>query len=292
LLCNVSKQSHHQAILRIKRQIEKQEIYIRLMEQTREIHPGMGLRTMYDMLQPDGIGRDGFIALGLQYGFRLKAVEKQTRTTYSVKSHRYSNLLGEKKFTDVNQLWSSDITYVFCLERFYYLVLIMDVYSRRIIGYNLADNMRAENNFHSLKMALNLRGIDNYHQQLIHHSDKGSQYASDIYTQTLDAYGIQISMCDEVYENTHIERANETIKNQYLNRMEFKDENDLKKKVNQVIEAYNAQRPHKSLKGMTPIAYEEYIQSVTCENKIKMEIYTIRKDHNYSDPNQLKLNLT
>lgn len=279
-------------MLRIKRQIEKQEIYIGLMEQTREIHPGMGLRTIYDMLQPDGIGRDAFIALGLQQGFRLKAVEKQTRTTYSVKSHRYSNLLGEKKFTDVNQLWSSDITYVFCLERFYYLVLIMDVYSRRIIGYNLADNMRAENNFHALKMALNARGIDNYHQQLIHHSDKGSQYASDIYTQTLDAYGIQISMCEEVYENTHIERANETIKNQYLNRMEFKDENDLKKKVNQVIEIYNTKRPHKSLTGMTPIAYEEYIKSVTAENKTKMEIYTIKRHQDYKDPNQLKLDLT
>ena len=292
MLCNVSKQSHHQAVLRIKRQIEKQEIYIRLMEQTRQIHPGMGLRTIYDMLQPDGIGRDAFIALGLQQGFRLKAVEKQTRTTYSVKSHRYGNLLAQKKFTDVNQLWSSDITYVFCLERFYYLVLIMDVYSRRIIGYNLADNMRADNNFHALKMALNVRGTDNYHQQLIHHSDKGSQYASDIYTQTLDAYGIQISMCEEVYENTHIERANETIKNQYLNRMEFKDENDLKKKVDQVIEVYNTKRPHKSLKGMAPKAYEEYIKTIPCEKKIKMEIYTIKQDHNYSDPNQLKLDLT
>lgn len=292
LLCNVSKQSHHQAVLRIKRQIDKQEIYIRLMEQTREIHPGMGLRIMYDMLQPDGIGRDAFIALGLQQGFRLKAVEKQTRTTYSIKSRRYRNRLAEKKFTDVNQLWSSDITYVFCLERFYYLVLIMDVYSRRIIGYNLADNMRAENNFHALKMALNTRGLDHYHEQLIHHSDKGSQYASDIYTQTLDEYGIVISMCDEVYENTHIERANETIKNQYLNRMQFKDEKDLKKRVSQVMEVYNTQRPHKSLKGMTPVAYEQYIQSITPENRTKMEIYTIKRDHDYIDPNQLKLNLT
>lgn len=160
LLCNVSKQAHHQAVLRIKRQTENQDIYVRLMDQTREIHPGMGLRTMYDLLQPDGIGRDAFIALGLQQGFRLKAVEKQTRTTQSIKSHRYRNLLGEKKFTDVNQLWSSDITYVFCLGRFYYLVLLMDVYSRRIIGYSVADNMRAENNLHALKMALNLRGID------------------------------------------------------------------------------------------------------------------------------------
>ena len=289
MLCNVSKQAHHQAVLRIKRQAEHEDIYVRLMEQTREIHPGMGLRTMYDMLQPDGIGRDAFIALGLQQGFRLKAIEKQTRTTFSIKSHRYGNLLAEKKFTDVNQLWSSDITYVFCMDKFYYLVMIMDVYSRRIIGYSLADNMRADNNLNALKMALNFRGIDDYHQQLIHHSDKGSQYASDIYTQTLDAYGIRISMCEEVYENTHIERVNETIKNQYLSRMDIQNQTDLNKKVREVIETYNTKRPHKSLMGMTPAGYEDYIKSVSPEKRIGMEIYTIKRNLEYSDPNQLKL---
>lgn len=289
LLCNLSKQAHHQALLRLKRQIEKEEVYIRLMEQTREIHPGMGLRIMYDMLQPESIGRDAFIALGLQQGFRLKVIEKKTRTTYSVKSHRYSNLLSGRKFTDINQLWSSDITYVFCLDKFYYLVMIMDVYSRRIIGYSLSDNMRAENNFNALKMALHLRGIGHYHKQLIHHSDKGSQYASDIYTQTLEEYGIQISMCEEVYENTHIERVNETIKDQYLNRIEIKNEHDLRHKVDQVIEVYNAKRPHQSLNKMTPVAYEEYIKAIPKENRLKMEIYTIQKDHEHPDPNQLKL---
>lgn len=289
LLCGVSKQAHHQALIRLRKQLEKQEIYLRLMEQTREIHPGMGLRTMYEMLQPDGIGRDAFIALGLQYGFRLKAVEKQTRTTYSVKSHRYRNLLAGRKFTDVNQLWSSDITYLYCLERFYYLVMIMDVYSRRIVGYNLSDNMRAENNLNALKMALNVRGIDDYQQGLIHHSDKGTQYASDIYTQTLEAYGIRISMCEEVYENTHIERVNDTIKNQYLNRMEISNEKDLHQKVARVIGIYNAQRPHKNLQGMTPLLYEEHIKTIAKENRQKMEIFTVQKDTEHKDPNQLKL---
>lgn len=289
LICNVSKQSHHQALQRIRRELEKQEIYIRLMEQTREIHPGMGLRTMFDMLQPDGIGRDAFIALGLQQGFRLKALDKKTRTTYSVKSNRYRNLLGEKKFTDVNQVWSSDITYVYCLEKFYYLSLIMDIYSRRIIGYHLADNMRAENNFNALKMALKLRGIMDYDQKLIHHSDKGSQYVSDIYTQTLDEYGISISMCNEVYENTHIERVNDTIKNQYLNRLEIKNERDLTTKAGQVIEIYNTQRPHQSLSGMTPAFYENYIQNIPTKNRKILEVYTVKKDDEQKNKNQLEI---
>jgi putative transposase len=288
LLCQISKQAHHKTVEYFKKQLEKQEIYIRLIEQTREIHPGMGLRMIYEMLQPEGIGRDAFIAMGIREGFRIKPLEKYTRTTYSVKSNRYKNLLGGKKFTDVNQLWTSDLTYLFCLERFYYIVLIMDVYSRRIIGYSLADNMRAENNVIALKMALTLRGISDYNQRLIHHSDKGAQYVSDIYTDTLDDYGIQISMCDEVYENTHIERVNDTIKNQYLNRMTVRTEHELKQKVSQVIETYNTKRPHQSLGKVTPVDYEMCLKSIQNKDRLEMEIYTINTQ-DPQDPNQLNL---
>ena len=289
LVCGKSRQAHHQAIIRELAQREKDEIYVRLMEQTREIHPGMGLRTMYEMLEPDGIGRDAFVALGLQEGFRLKAIEKKTRTTYSVKAHRYSNLLVGREFTDINQVWSSDITYFYCLDKFYYIVLLMDIYSRRIVGYNLSDNMRAENNFAALRMGLELRGITDYKSSLIHHSDKGSQYASDIYTETLAAYGIRISMCDEVYENTHIERLNDTIKNQYLNRTDIATEPQLKNKLKQVIDTYNRNRPHKSLNGISPIEYEEALKSIPLTKRNKMEIFTIKKDLETLDPNQLKL---
>lgn len=287
LLCGLSKQAHHKAVQRYRGQLEKEVIYIRLMEQTREIHPGMGLRTMYDMLQPEGIGRDTFVALGLREGFRLKVLEKYTRTTYSIRS-RYRNLLADKWFTDVNQLWSSDITYLYCLDKFYYLVLIMDVYSRRIVGYSLADNMRAENNLKALKMALDLRGITDYQNQLIHHSDKGAQYVSDIYTETLENYGIQISMCNEVYENTHIERVNDTIKNQYLNRMQIENEHQLRRKVSQVIEIYNTMRPHQSPSRLTPVQYENYLKTIPLEKRQPMEIYTINKVEK-NDPYQLNL---
>ncbi|MEX2565694.1 MAG: IS3 family transposase [Cyclobacteriaceae bacterium] len=289
LLCSLSKQAHHQACMRQLRQLDKEVIYVRLMEQAREMHPGMGLRTMYDMLGPEGIGRDAFVALGLREGFRLKAVEKQTRTTYSVKCNRYGNLLVGKRFTGVNQLWSSDITYLFCLDRFYYLVMIMDVYSRRIVGYSIADNMRAENNFMALKMALVLRGVPDYRSSLIHHSDKGAQYVSDLYTETLGDYGILISMCEDVYENTHIERLNDTIKNQYLNRMDITSERILKQKVAKTIETYNTLRPHKSLGGLTPVKYETKITSIPLENRKKMEIYTAIKDLEPRNPNQLNI---
>ena len=75
-LCGMSRQAHYQALQRHLQEQQKAELYVRSMQQVREIHPGMGLRTMYEMLQPHGIGRDAFVALGLQEDFRLKSVEK------------------------------------------------------------------------------------------------------------------------------------------------------------------------------------------------------------------------
>lgn len=288
-LCGISRQAHHQALLRLFQEGQKATLYVRSMEQVREIHPGMGLRTMYEMLQPDGIGRDAFVALGLQEGFRLKTVEKQTRTTYSTKSNRYGNLLGDVEFNGINQVWSSDITYLYCLDQFFYIVLVMDVYSRRLIGYNIADNMRAESNVAALQMALQLRGIDNYHQSLIHHSDKGTQYASDAYTQTLDSYAIRISMCNEVYENTHIERVNDTIKNQYLNRKEINNKRQLKDQMAATIKAYNESRPHQSLSKMSPIEFENYLLKVPVEKRSKLKIYTVKLGADASITKQLNL---
>jgi len=260
-----------------------------MMEQVRQIHPGMGLRTMYEMLQPDGIGRDGFVALGLQEGFRLKSIEKQTRTTYSVKSNRYKNLLGEEEFDGINQLWSSDITYFHLSDKFFYIVFIMDVYSRRILGYSLADNMRAENNVAALQQALKLRGIKDYGNSLIHHSDKGSQYASDDYTALLEQYGIRISMCNEVYENTHIERINDTIKNQYLQRWGISNAKELSNKLSEAVKAYNEQRPHQSLHSMSPVQYEKYLETIENNKRSKMTIYTVKLNSENKLDTQLDL---
>ena len=285
----ISRHAHYQALQRHLQEQQKAELYVRSMQQVREIHPGMGLRTMYEMLQPDGIGRDAFVALGLQEGFRLKSVEKQTRTTYSTKSNLYGNLLGDAAFDGINQLWSSDITYLYCLDQFFYIVLIMDVYSRRLIGYNIADNMRAENNLAALQMALKLRGVENYHQSLIHHSDKGTQYASDAYTEALDRYEIRISMCNEVYENTHIERVNDTIKNQYLYRKEMTNKRQLEIQLYETIKAYNETTPHQSLNKMSPVQYENYLLKLPGEKRSKLKIYTVRLNTDASNSKQLNL---
>ena len=206
-----------------------------------------------------------------------------------MKTNRYRNLLGNREFTDVNRAWSSDITYLLCPARPYYIVLIMDVYSRRIPGYSLADNPRAENNMAALTMALHLRGSSHYHNTLIPHSDKGSQYAADVYTETLEAYGIRISMCEEAYENTHIERVNDTIKNQYLNRLAINPEKELQQKVAAVVKAYNEERPHQALGLSTPTAFEAGLEELPKEKRKKLKIFTLPHKQELNNPAQLKL---
>ena len=273
-LCFMTRQAHHQAILRSLKGSEKAGFYIQMIQEVRKEHPGMGLRSIYDMLLPDDIGRDAFISLGLEAGFRLQTIERYTRTTYSVKSNRYKNLLVNKVITDINQVWSSDITYYYFQGRFYYIVLIMDVYSRAIIGYSIADIMRAEKNLTALKTAVKNRRIHHYNNTLIHHSDRGAQYASDPYTNTLTHHGIQISMCKEVYENTHIERLNGTIKNQYLNRWNIQNLKELKEKLKAAIHSYNHTKPHSSLNKLSPFQYEKELKNTPITQRIQMTIYT------------------
>ncbi len=285
-MCGISKQAHAQAIVRMKKIRNNEPLYIGLMYDIRDLHPGMGLRTMYEQFDPEGIGRDAFIALGLKEGLRLRAVVNPVKTTQSVKSSRYPNLLVGKQFTGVNQIWASDIFYFSVEGKHQYVVLIMDVYSRRIIGYNAAKNMRAENNVRALHMALTLRGIDDYDGKLIHHSDRGSQYISEAYTELLEQYGIQISMCTDVLENAHMERANGTIKNDYLARYNVQSAAALPKWLHKAVNAYN-NRIHQSLGRKTPVAFEIYINELDKKERPILEIFTINKLEN--DPNQLSL---
>ncbi len=286
LLVGISRQGHLQSVRHWEEEMAKEPFFVGLIAELREIHPGMGLRTMHEQFSPAGIGRDAFIALGIRAGFRLRAAENPQITTRSIKNRRYPNLLEGRWFTGVNQLWSSDLFYFSLQGRHYYGVLIMDVYSRRLVGWSMAENMRAENNVLALARALTLRGIANYEDQLIHHSDRGSQYVSDDYTDSLKARGIRISMCKEVLENAHIERANGTIKNDYLARWNIKTEAQLFDRMEMAVNNYNNRR-HRTLK-MTPIEFETYVNELSAENKPKMDIFTYKQ--NVENPFQLKLN--
>lgn len=270
-IAGVTRQGHQQSLKRQEELDNKAVVYIGLMERIRVDHPGMGLRLMYEQFRPEGIGRDAFINLGLLSGYRLQSYRNPVITTRSIKSNRYKNLLEGFKVTGVNQLWVSDITYYTATERHYYIVLIMDVYSRRIVGYSVSDNMKAENNLSALNMALALRGIEDYEEQLIHHSDRGLQYVENQYTARLESKNIRISMCTNVLENAHIERLNGTIKNDYLKRWHINLGKDLIASLPNAVDNYNS-RNHRSLPKMSPEQFEYYLESN--KSDIEIPIYT------------------
>lgn len=284
----ISKQAHHDALQRQKREAALLPCYLGFILEVRKIHPGMGLRSIYDNYLPEGIGRDSFIEIGKLGGLMLEERKTPHKTTYSSPFARYQNLTKDKVFTDVNQIWTSDITYFHFKGKFYYIVMIMDVFSRKIIGYSIADNMRAENNINALKMAIKHRNNANFNFNLIHHSDRGSQYIAEEYVKILQKHQIKISMCNSVYENSHIERLNGTIKNQYLAFWLAKDENQLFLNTKKATQNYNI-RPHTSLNGMSPIQFESLFKELKNKEKFHFSLFF---DQNSSQNRQLNLAFT
>lgn len=286
---NISKQAHWQALERLEKEQAKAVLYVNLICEVRETHPGMGLRTIYEKYQPEGIGRDAFIRLGVSCGFLLEPLSNGIKTTYAHPSANYANLLVGRQFTDVNQVWCSDITYFRLQDDWCYLTFIMDVYSRRIVGYAVSENMKAYNNVTALQMALTCRNISNYNKQLIHHSDRGSQYISDLYTSVLMEYGINISMCANVLENAHIERVNGTIKNQYLQHWDISSFKQLVKATKKAVDAYNYDRPHTKLNGKSPVEFEHFIKELSSDLRPSLEIFVYNQNVEISDVRQLSL---
>ncbi len=270
--------------------VSNHQALIGLVAETRKIHPGMGLRQIWELTRPK-VGRDAFIEVGMKHHLGTVSPQNPVRTTYSIKSNRYSNLLGGKTFTDVNQIWVCDITYFKDkLGNTFYLFFLMDAYSRRIIGHTASDNMRAENAIKVLMMAFKIRGLGEYLFKLIHHSDRGSQYVSNEYTHLLDTAQIQVSMCLSALENAHIERVNGTIKNQYLKYWAIDSLKSLVFYLDKAVQAYNYSRPHRSLKGMPPIKYEQNLLTIPINQRTKMKIFTYKiQPKSKVDKNQLSL---
>jgi putative transposase len=166
--------------------------------------------------------------------------------------YKYSNKAKDLDLTKPEQLWVSDITYIKSRKGNLYLSLITDAYSRKIMGYHLADHLKATGPIEALKMAIRNRVYPD--QQLMHHSDKGIQYCCDAYIQLLKANHIEISMTSKYdpYENAKAERVNGTIKNEFELDEILPDINYAKREINKTIRIYNTLRPHLSCGMLTP----------------------------------------
>ncbi len=184
-------------------------------------------------------------------------VKPRKRNYYTTQSHhwlrKHDNLIENLVLVRPNQLWVSDITYVKFNGKVYYLYLITDAYSKKIVGYYISTNLKAASAIKALQMALKNNPVKQA-DSLIHHSDRGIQYCSEAYTQLLGKHKIHISMTKPAspQENAIAERINGILKEEWLYDLEAEPTKKPQQLIREIIKVYNQIRPHNSLKNLTP----------------------------------------
>ena len=186
---------------------------------------------------------------------RRYVVTTDARHTYAV----YPNLTGEIEPAAPNQLWVADITYVRLRESFVYLAVILDAWSRLVVGWSLGETLTADLALEALEMALEGRVVAS---GIVHHSDRGVQYCSHRYVDKLRQYGFQISMsrAGNPYDNALAESFMRTLKCEEVYLTGYRDAEDARLRIGRFLEDYyNRRRLHSSLGYQTPEAYERNV---------------------------------
>ena len=235
---------------------------IPLINEIRQDHPRMAARDIYIKLQPSCMGRDQFERFCMDSGYRIKKLRNFRVTTNSLGVTRFPNMIKDIEVTRVNQVFVSDITYFDIGPDTYYLTFIMDLYNREIVGCSASDNLRTESTtLPALHRVINERGRANL-KGAIMHSDGGGQYYCNEFKSLTKELGMINSMTEEkVYENSHAERLNGIIKNNYLYPYGPTSLDSLKKLLDKAVFMYNTGKPHKALGKLTPKSFKDTIDN-------------------------------
>ena len=266
-LLGYSKQSYYKQIHSKEEAKIQDELILELIKVKRKLWKKGSGRNLHSSLSKEfrqhniKMGRDKFFSFLGKNGLLIKKKQRRTRTTFSYHHfHKYPNLIRELKVERVNQVIVTDITYLYLRDSdsFAYLFLVTDLFSRKIIGFKVSDNLSARSGVEALRMALyNMSDIEDS----IHHSDRGIQYCSHEYTRLLKNNGIRISMTEnsDPLENAVAERINKTVKEEFTEekQISFSNLREARIMISQIIKFYNDERPHRSLEMFTPsIAYQ------------------------------------
>lgn len=259
-LFGYSKQAYYKQTQSKVQSLVKLENAKSLVLGLRRQMPRIGTRKLYYLLRDEfsqdqiKMGRDKLFDLLRNEGLLILKRKRYTITTNSKHwMKKYPNLIKDLTIHRPEQVWAADITYIDTMENGNcYLHLITDVYSKQIMGYELCDNMEASSTLKALKMAIKNRQYKE--QALIHHSDRGLQYCSKIYTETLINNKITISMTEngDPYENAVAERVNGILKDEFGLSEQLINTVEANKQTVQSIEIYNSLRPHLSCLMLTP----------------------------------------
>jgi putative transposase len=241
----------------------QEEVLLGLVTEKRKLWKRGSGRNLHQSLKKDlaehkiKIGRDKFFNFLRDNNLLIKSKRFRTKTTCSYHHfNRYEYLIKGITPQRSNEIWVSDITYLWLKEQdsFCYLSLVTDMYSRKIVGYQVHEDLSVNGCIEALKMALKQK--ENTNQKLTHHSDRGVQYCSHSYVNLLRKNNIAISMTQtgDPLENAIAERIHKTIKEEFTNdrQINFSNIAIAKTEIKKFIEFYNTERPHRSVAWLTP----------------------------------------
>ena len=269
------------------RKLAQEEFALSYILDVRKKDPGMGGKKLWNMYRRDftgnyPMGRDRFEKLIDRYNLKVRKRMRKPRTTDSRHSLPvYKNLIKDFIPMAPNQLWVSDITYIpiwlgnggYC---FCYLSLILDAYTEEIVGWSVGPTLDTVYPIRALQMALErVKGILKEAMILIHHSDRGVQYASKDYVGLLKRHNIRISMTEDgdPKENPQAERINNTMKNELLKGMRFMSLDEVTAAISAAVVFYNEERPHMSIDMMTPR------EAANCTGELRKHWKSYRQEH-------------
>lgn len=262
LLCALlgkTRQAYYETNWRKAKMEFNASVIVELVRRERKVAKRVGGKKLYRILKDEllrndiTIGRDLFLGVLREHGLLVKRRRRYVRTTMS--RHRflkYPNYAKQLKIDRSEQLWVSDITYMSINGVHYYLILITDAYSRKVVGFNFGAKMDAKFCTVALQMAFDGRSYPS--RQLMHHSDRGVQYCSKLYTDMLKDAKVKISMTEkgDPLENPLAERMNRTFKDVFGLDQDFESFEQAEHAVIQAVEYYNTRLPHLSIDRMTP----------------------------------------
>jgi len=281
-LLGITRQSYYQYFWSLSDTTLEQQFVLKEVKAIRAIHPVIGGKKLYCLLQDFLL--DHQIKVGRDALFDLLAankllVRKRKFRMSTTQSHhwmrKYPNLIKNWRPSKPNELWVADITYLQTANEFFYLNLLTDAFSHKIVGYCIADSLQAVHTTKALLVAL--EACTEKPLELIHHSDRGIQYCSFEYVNLLRKHNIKISMTEsgDPLENALAERINGIIKNEYLIHYKIDCIQQATQLIDQIVSRYNHLRPHQSINMTTPSLAHETGHVVNRSWSKKMKLITL-----------------